>query len=177
MYHIRNLLVILLAFSIFLPLTSAEDNTYRVEGLPEDLHFETSKVYTVILTASNYSAIANVNISITNGTLSETETFEENVLSLNLATSEDGWTFYWQAPSETFELGEGNAVLSIIFEDSEGSTWSSYESVLRPPEFHAHAEPAVPDWALSMAWTGASITVIVTVVGALVLRRDGLSGR
>ena len=82
MCHIRNLLVILLAFSIFLPLTSAEDNTYRVEGLPEDLHFETGKVYTVILTASNYSAIANVNISITNGTLSETETVSYTHLTL-----------------------------------------------------------------------------------------------
>ena len=174
MYRIRNLLVILLAFTFFLPLTSAEDNTYRVEGLPDDLHFETGKAYTVVLTASNYSAIANVNISVTNGSLSETEDFGDNVLSLNLAASEGGWTFYWQAPSETFNLGEGNAVLSVIFEDSEGSTWSSYESVMRPPEVHAHAEPAVPDWAMSMAWTGASITVIVTVVGALVLRRDSL---
>ena len=77
MYRIRNLLVILLAFSFFLPLTSAEDNTYRVEGLPDDLHFETGKAYTVTLTASNYSAIANVNISVTNGSLSETEDFGE----------------------------------------------------------------------------------------------------
>ena len=176
MYLTRNLLVILLAFSFFLPLTSAEENTYRVEGLPDDLHFATGKVYTVTLTASNYSAIANVNISVTNGSLSETETFEDNILSLNLIASEEGWTFYWQAPSEAFDLGEGNALLSIIFEESDGSTWSSYESVLRPPEVIAHAEPAVPNWAVSMAWTGASITVIVTVIGALVLRRDRLNG-
>ena len=85
MYRIRNLLVILLAVTFFLPLTLAEDNTYRVEGLPDDLHFESGKAYTVTLTASNYSAIANVNISVTNGSLSETEDFGDNVLSLNLA--------------------------------------------------------------------------------------------
>ena len=80
-----------------------------------------------------------------------------------------------QAPSELFELGEGEAELSIIFEDQDGGVWSSYNSVLRPPEIDAHNEPEVPQWALSMAWTGASLTVILTVIGAIVLRRDRLT--
>ncbi len=174
MYTLRNSLIALLAVCLLLPLVSSEDNTYRVEGLPDNLHFETGKSYIVTLTASNNSAISMVNITVSNGTLSESEDFEEGVKSLGLSESQEGWTFYWEAPSESFELGEGNAHLSIIFEDSEGEIWSSYESILRPPELVAHQEPAVPDWALSMAWTGASITVLVTVIGSLVLRRDRL---
>jgi len=177
MYYTKKSLVVLFAFCFMVQFSGAEDNTYRVEGLPEDLHFETGKVYSVGLIASNYSAISNVNISVTNGTLSETETFEDNILVLNLSESQEGWTFYWQAPSESFELGEGNALLSINFETSEGESWSYYESVIRPPEVVAHSEPAVPDWALSLAWTGASVTVLVTIIGALVLRRDRLDGR
>jgi len=94
---------------------------------------------------------------------------------LVLSSSNDGWTFNWQAPEESFELGEGEAELSIIFEDQDGGVWSSYNSVLRPPEIDAHLEPGVPQWALSMAWIGASLTVILTVIGAIVLRRDRLT--
>lgn len=177
MYNLRISLIVLFAFCLMFPSVADGENTYRVDGLPEDLHYETGKVYSVGLIASNYSAISNVNISVTNGTLSVTETFEDNIIVLNLSESQEGWTFYWQAPSESFELGEGNALLSINFETSEGESWAYYESVIRPPEVVEHSEPAVPDWALSLAWTGASITVLVTIIGALVLRRDKLSGR
>ena len=39
----------------------------------------------------------------------------------------------------------------------------------------AEGGTGVPQWALSLAWTGASVTVILTVLGGLVLRRDRLT--
>ena len=174
MYLLRKGLLVVLAICLFLPLSQAED-VYRVDGLPDGLHFVTGESYEITLTASNYSAISTVNITVTNGTLSETTEFTDDVHQLVLSSNNDGWTFHWQAPSESFELGEGEAVLSIIYEDQDGGIWSSYNSVLRPPEIDAHHEPGVPQWALSMAWTGASLTVILTVLGAIVLRRDRLT--
>jgi len=164
-----------LTICLFLPLSPAEDPVYRVDGLPDGLHFVTGASYEITLTASNYSAISAANITVTNGTLSETTEFTANVHQLVLSSSNDGWTFNWQAPEESFELGEGEAELSIIFEDQDGGIWSSYNSVLRPPEIEAHDEYGVPQWALSMAWIGASLTVILTVIGAIVLRRDRLT--
>ena len=160
---------------LFLPLSQAEDPVHRVDGLPDGLHFVTGTSYEITLTASNYSAISAVNITVTNGTLSETTEFTTDVHQLVLSSSNDGWTFNWQAPEESFELGEGEAELSIIFENQDGGIWSSYNSVLRPPEIEAQEESGVPQWALSMAWTGASLTVLLTVIGAIVLRRDRLT--
>ena len=92
-----------------------------------------------------------------------------------MEASEEGWTFFWQAPSQSFSLGEGNSLFSIIFTDLEGALWSSYETMLRSPEIVSHGGSNVPDWANSLAWIGVSITVICTVVGAYVLRRDRLT--
>ena len=174
MYSLRKGLLVVLAICLFLPLSQAGDPVHRVDGLPDNLHFVAGKSYEITLTASNYSAISAVNISVTNGTLSESSEFTADVHQLVLSSSNDGWTFNWQAPEESFELGEGEAELSIIFEDQDGGVWSFYNSVLRPPEIDAHHEPGVPQWALSMAWIGASLTVILTVIGAIVLRRDRL---
>ena len=175
MYSLRKGLLVVLAICLFFPLSQAEEPVYRVDGLPDSLHFVTGASYEITLTASNYSAISAVDITVTNGTLSVTTDFTGNTGYLILSSSNDGWTFNWQAPEESFELGEGEAELSIIFEDQDGGVWSSYNSVLRPPEIDAHHEPGVPQWALSMAWTGASLTVILTVIGAIVLRRDRLT--
>ena len=175
MYALRNSLILVLAICMFLPLSQAEDNVYRVEGLPDDLHYKTGKAYQIDLTANDYEAISSVNITISNGTLSQTEEFSPDVHNIVLESSDSGWTFYWQAPSESFELGSGQAVLSIIFEEEDGTIWSTFDSVLRPPEIHAVDESAVPDWAMSLAWIGVSVTVILTVLGALVLRRDRLT--
>ena len=153
MYSLRNSLILVIAICVFLPLSQAEDNVYRVEGIPDDLHYETAKVYPIDLTANNYSAIASVTITISNGTLSETEEFTPDIKSLELGSSDAGWTCYWEAPSESFELGEGEAILSIVFKEEDGSIWSSFDSVLRPPEIHEDDESAVPGWALSLAWT------------------------
>ena len=128
MYSLRNSLILVIAICVFLPLSQAEDNVYRVEGIPDDLHYETAKVYQIDLTANNYSAIASVTITISNGTLSETEEFTPDVKSLELGSSDAGWTYYWEAPSESFELGEGEAILSIIFKEEDGSVWSSFET-------------------------------------------------
>ena len=175
MYSLRNSLILVIAICAFLPLSQAEDNVYRVEGIPDDLHYETAKVYLIDLTANNYSAIASVTITISNGTLSETEEVTPDVQSLELDGSDAGWTFYWEAPSESFELGDGEAILSIVFKEEDGSVWSSFDSVLRPPEIHDEDESVVPEWALSLAWTGVSITVLLTIIGAFVLRRDRLT--
>jgi len=170
----RSSLILVIAICIFLPLSQAEDNVYRVDGIPEDLHFETGKTYQIDLVANDDSEITSVSISVTNGSLSETEEFGESIQSLELDSSDSGWTFYWQAPSESFELGEGEAELSIIFNE-DGEVWATFDSVLRPPEIHAEDTTSVPQWALSLAWTGVSITVILTIVGSIVLRRDSLT--
>jgi hypothetical protein len=175
MYLLRKGLFVVLAICLFLPLSQGEDPLYRVEGFPKDLYFATGTSYEITLTANNYSAISAVNITVTNGTLSETGEFADEIHQLVLSSSDEGWTFHWQAPSESFELGEGEAELSIIFEDQDEEIWSSYNSVLRPPEIEAHDEAGVPEWALSLAWTGASLTVLLTIIGAIVLRRDRLT--
>ena len=44
MYALRNSLILVFAVCILLPLSQAEDNVYRVEGLPDDLHYQTALV-------------------------------------------------------------------------------------------------------------------------------------
>ena len=171
MSSLRISLILVIAICIFLPLSQAEDNVYRVEGIPEDLHYETGKIYQIDLVANDDSEITSVSISVTTGSLSETEEFGESIQSLELDSSDSGWTFYWQAPSESFELGEGEAELSIIFNE-DGEVWATFDSILRPPEIHAEDTTSVPQWASSLAWTGVSITVLCTIIGAYVLRRD-----
>ena len=74
-----------------------------------------------------------------------------------------------------FDLGEGNAELTIIFKDSDDETWSTFDSILRSPEVVAEGGAGVPQWALSLAWIGAGVTFILTILGGLVLRRDRLT--
>ncbi len=169
---IQKSLLAIIAISLFLPISQAEDKIYRVEGLPSDLHYSTGTSYEIILTANDYASISEVNISVTNGSLSSTNSFDADVQNLILPSSEEGWTFFWQAPSQSFSLGEGNSLMTIIFTDSEGEVWSSYESMLRPPEIVSHSSSGVPDWANSLAWLGVSVTVLCTVAGSYVLRRD-----
>ena len=169
---IQKSLLAIIAISLLLPISQAEDKIYRVEGLPSDLHYSTGTSYEIILTANDYASISEVNISVTNGSLSSTNSFDADVQNLILPSSEEGWTFFWQAPSQSFSLGEGNSLMTIIFTDSEGEVWSSYESMLRSPEIVSHSSSGVPDWANSLAWLGVSVTVLCTVAGSYVLRRD-----
>ena len=169
---IQKSLLAIIAISLFLPMSQAEDKIYRVEGLPSDLHYSTGTSYEIILTANDYASISEVNISATNGSLSSTNSFDADVQNLILPSSEEGWTFFWQAPSQSFSLGEGNSLMTIIFTDSDGEVWSSYESMLRSPEIVSHSSSGVPDWANSLAWLGVSVTVLCTVAGSYVLRRD-----
>ena len=172
MDSLQKSLLAVVAISLFLPIAQAEDKIYRVEGLPEDLHYSTGKSYEVVLTANDYASISEVNISVTNGSLSLTNEFEADIHNLILESNEEGWTFFWQAPSQSFGLGEGNSLMTIIFTDLDGEVWSSYESMLRSPEIVSHSSSGVPDWANSLAWAGVSITVLCTVAGSYVLRRD-----
>ena len=169
---IKKSLFAIIIISLFLPTLLAEDKTYRVEGLPRDLHYSTGTSYEIHVTANDYASISEVNISVTNGSLSSTDAFEADVHNLILESSEEGWIFFWQAPSQSFSLGEGNSLMSIVFTDSDGDVWSSYKSMLRSPEIKSHSSSNVPDWANSLAWVGASITVLCTVIGSYVLRRD-----
>ena len=169
---LQKTLVAVIVISSFLPTTQAEDKIYRVDGLPEDLHYSTGKSYEVVLTANDYTSISKVNISVTNGSLSSTDLFEADVHNLVLESSNEGWTFFWQAPTQSFSLGEGNSLMVITFIDTEGQVWSSYESMLRSPLIVSHSSSGVPDWANSLAWAGVSITVLCSVAGSYVLRRD-----
>ena len=175
MNSLRSSLVFIFALCLLLPLSQAEDSVYRVDGLPDNLHYETGKVYQIDLVANDYSEITSVNITVTNGTLSPSEEITPDIHNLVLEASDSGWVFYWEAPSESYSLGEGEAELAIIFNQDDGSIWASFDSVLRPPEIVAHSEPSVPNWALSLAWGGVSVTVILTIIGAFVLRRDHLT--
>ena len=172
---LKKSLLAIIALSLFLPTLQAEDKIYRIDGLPSDLHYSTGKTYEIHITASDYDAISEVNITVTNGSLSSSDAFEVDIHNLILESSEEGWTFFWQAPSQSFSLGEGNSLMTIVFTDTEGDIWSSYESMLRSPELKAHGSSNVPDWANSLAWTGVSITVLCAVAGAYVLRRDKLT--
>ena len=172
MNNFQKSLLGIIAITLLLPMSQAEDKIYRVEGLPNDLHYSTGSTYEIMLTANDYASISEVNISVTNGSLSSTNSFETVANNLILESSEEGWTFFWQAPSQSFSLGEGNSLMSIIFIDLEGAVWSSYESMLRPPEIVSHSSSGVPDWANFLAWIGVSITVLCTVAGSYVLRRD-----
>ena len=169
---LQKSLLAVVAISLFFPIAHAEDKIYRVEGLPEDLHYSTGKSYEIVLTANDYASISEVNISVTNGSLSSTDSFEEDVYNLILESSDEGWIFFWQAPTQSFSLGEGNSLMTIIFTDTDGQLWSSYESMLRSPEIVSHSTSGVPDWANSLAWAGVSITVLCSVAGSYVLRRD-----
>lgn len=171
-------MILAFAISLLLPAVQAEDKTYRVEGIPDDLHYTTGKIYELKISASDYASITAVTITVTNGSLSETSDFVgEVVSSLVLGSTEEGWNIFWKAPSESFSLGEGNTVLSIVFtDDSEPSeVWASYEVVIRPPEVESHDGPNVPNWALSLAWLGVSATVLLTIFGSIILRRDRLT--
>tara|TARA_B100001113_G_C21063431_1_gene602242 strand:+ start:755 stop:1285 length:531 start_codon:yes stop_codon:yes gene_type:complete len=169
---LQKSLLTLIAILLFLPIAQAEDKIYRVEGLPSNLHYSTGSTYEIILTANDYASISGVNITVTNGSLSLTTEFEADVHNLLLESSEEGWTFFWQAPSQSFGLGEGNSLMAIVFTDLDGEIWSSYESMLRSPEIVSHSSSGVPDWANSLAWAGVSITVLCSVAGSYVLRRD-----
>ena len=169
---LQKSLLTLIAILLFLPTAQAEDKIYRVEGLPSNLHYSTGSTYEIILTANDYASISGVNITVTNGSLSLTTEFEADIHNLLLESSEEGWTFFWQAPSQSFGLGEGNSLMAIVFTDLDGEIWSSYESMLRSPEIVSHSSSGVPDWANSLAWAGVSITVLCSVAGSYVLRRD-----
>ena len=104
---LQKSLLAVVAISLFLPIVQAEDKFYRIEGLPENLHYSTGKSYEIVLTANDYASISEVNIS-----------------------------------------------------------------VLRSPEIVSHSTSGVPDWANSLAWAGVSITVLCSVAGSYVLRRD-----
>ena len=173
MYRLRDYLILMFAICLFLPSVQAGDNLYRIDGIPDNLHYETGKSYQIDISVDSLN-VSYIIITISNGTLSETEDFGESVQSLELDSSNSGWTFYWQAPSESFDLGEGEAELSIIFNEDE-EVWATFDSVLRPPEIHAEDTTSVPQWALSLAWAGVSITVILTIIGSIVLRRDSLT--
>ena len=66
-------LLAVFAISLLLPLSQAEDKIYRIEGIPENLHYSTGKSYEIIITANDYDSISEVNISVTNGSLSSTD--------------------------------------------------------------------------------------------------------
>jgi len=172
---LKKSLLVMVAISLFLPTLQAEDKIYRVDGLPSDLHYSIGATYEIHVTANDYASISEVNITVSNGSLSSTDAFEADVHNLILESSDEGWTFFWQAPSQSFSLGEGNSLMTIVFTDSDGEVWSSYESMLRSPEVKSHGSSNVPDWANSLAWIGVSVTVLCTVIGAYVLRRDRLT--
>ena len=175
MYRIRDYLILMFAVCLFLPSVQAEDNLYRVDGIPDNLHYETGKFYQIDISVSNSTSVSYIIVTVTNGTLSTTEEFGESNLELNLTDGSEGWVFHWQAPTDSFDLGEGNAVLTIDFKYQNGTSWSSFNSIMRSPEVIAESDAGVPQWAFSLAWTGAGVTVILTIIGALVLRRDRLT--
>ena len=70
---LKKSLLAIIALSLFLPTLQAEDKIYRVDGLPSDLHYSTGNTYEIHITASDYDAISEVNITVTNGSLSSSD--------------------------------------------------------------------------------------------------------
>ena len=114
MYRLRDYLVLMFAICLFLPSVQAEDNLYRIDGIPDNLHYETGKSYQIDISVDSLN-VSYIVVTMSNGTLSETEDFGESNLELNLTDGSEGWLFHWQAPTESFDLGEGNAELTIVF--------------------------------------------------------------
>ena len=144
--------------------------TYRVDGLPLD--YALGEVYEVTLTVSDPGAVTGVTITTTNGSLSAVNEFGEGEAhDLQFGASDDGWSFFWQAPADAHELGEGEAEFSVTFAGEDDSTWAGYETVVRPPPIHAEDEEATPEWALQLAWGGVALTGILALAAAFMLRR------
>ena len=64
MNSLKRSLVLIFALCLLLPSSQAEDSVYRVDGLPENLYYETAKVYQIDLTANEYSDIFSPKIKM-----------------------------------------------------------------------------------------------------------------
>lgn len=144
--------------------------TYRVDGLPLD--YALGSTYEVTLTVSDPDAVTGSVITTTNGSLSAVDEFGEGEAhELQFGAADNGWSFFWQAPADAHELGEGEAEFSITFAGEDDSIWASYETVVRPPPIHAEDKEATPAWALQLAWGGVALTGILVLAAVFVLRR------
>ena len=160
-----------LLFLLLLVAPALGEATYRVEGLPLDYAHGTA--YEVSLTVSESGAVTGVAITTTNGSLSAVNEFGEGEAhELQFGSATDGWSFWWLAPADPHELGEGEAEFSVTFAGEENSTWAAYEVVVRPPPIVAEDEEAMPVWAYQLAWGGAVTTALLTLAAAFVLRRS-----
>ena len=160
-----------LLFLLLLAAPVLGEATYQVEGLPLDYSLGTA--YEVSLAVSDPGAVTGVSILTTNGSLSAVNEFgEDEAHELLLGPSDVGWSFWWLAPADQHELGEGEAEFTIIFEGEDNSTWATYGAVVRPPPIAADDEEATPVWARQLAWGGVAVTALLTLTAVFVLRRD-----
>ena len=103
-----RLLSLLFLLLLLLVAPALGEATYRVEGLPLDYALGTA--YEVSLTVSEPGAVTGVAITTTNGSLSAVNEFGEGEAhELQFGPATDGWSFWWLAPADPHELGEGEA--------------------------------------------------------------------
>ena len=55
MYRIRDYLILMFAICLFSPLVQAEDNLYRIDGIPDNLHYDVGESYTDLDTNNTWN--------------------------------------------------------------------------------------------------------------------------
>ena len=173
----------LFSFSMFSPSVQSE-TSYFVSGLEDAiLHgYEKGAIYEVNVMVRSDMNIGGLNISITNGSLSFSDVLSEDDLHSLLITDPsesdnyENWSFWWFAPSSSFELGEGGSIFNIDFLVSDdngtltGDVALSSQWLVPPPPVSSDSG-VVPSWAEDLAWFGALATLVLIVVSVLIFTR------
>ena len=182
--HAYKCLLATLLFSLILISPAQSETSYFVTGVEDAvLHgYETGSIYEINIMVRSNLSIGGLNISITNGSLSFSDTFTEDELHSLLVTEPsensnyENWTFWWAAPTSSFGLGEGDSVFSIDFLVSDdngtlsGDVALSSQWLIPPPPFSSDLG-VVPSWAEDLAWFGALSTVALILVSVLIFSR------
>ena len=181
---ISKWLIVTLFASLVLVVPAQSETSYFVTGVEDAiLHgYERGVVYEINIMVRSDSSIGGLNVAITNGSLSFSNTFEEDPIHSLLITepSESGnyenWSFWWVAPTTSFPLGEGESIFNIDFIVSEEDGTLSDEIALSsywlipPPPFSSDLG-SVPTWAKDLAWFGALSTAALVIVSVLIFSR------
>jgi len=179
------LFVSLSLFSFSLLSTPVQSETsYFITGLDDAIShgYEKGSIYEVNIMVRSTSNIGGLNISVTNGSLSFNDAvLEDNLHSLLItepseSDNYENWSFWWAAPSSSFDLGEGGSIFSVDFLISNengtltGDIALSSQWLVPPPPVSSELG-VVPNWAEDLAWFGALSTVALIVASVLIFTR------
>jgi len=181
---ISKWLIAALSISLVLVTPAQSETSYFVTGVDDAIlnGYEKGAVYEVNIMVRSNLTIGGLNISITNGSLSFTNTLSEDSIHSLLITepTESGnyenWSFWWFAPTSSFELGEGESIFHLDFLVSNengtltGEVALSSQWLIPPPPFSSDSG-IIPSWAGDLAWFGALCTVLLILVSVIISRQ------